>query len=401
MSSSPAVAPRSSSDAEILELPVAEKGRPAPKLVSPPSAEASPGVAGPSIVEAKPKKSIVRRGVFGLVALAAISGAAYYGYNWAVLGRFQVETNDAYVKTDMSQIGAKVAGYVQDTPVAENTAVKQGDVILKLDDGDYRLALAAAQQRVATQQSLIAGFDSQLAAQQAQVAVAEAKLASAQSDVDVTDATLKRITPLVRTRVVSAQSLDDTSARSKTAIANVKAAEAGIVAAKSQLDVIAANKLQAQNALAELQTAVARAERDLSFTEIRAPFDGVVANRAVEPGQYVQAGSRLVALVPSGASYIEANFKETQLASIHPGQKAIVHVDAFDTQDYEGVVSSVSPASGAEFSLLPPENATGNFTKITQRVPVHVALPPELAAKLTPGLSVTVTVDNRDLGKAL
>ena len=145
-----------------------------------------------------------------------------------------------------------------------------------------------------------------------------------------------------------------------------------------------------------MNTTLAKAERDLSFTSIRAPFDGTVANRAVEPGQFVQGGTRLMALVPADGAYIEANFKETQLADLHAGQKAEISIDAFDGEVFEGHVLSLAPASGSEFSLLPPENATGNFTKITQRVPVKVSVPAELAAKLRPGLSVTVTVDTRD-----
>ncbi len=144
-----------------------------------------------------------------------------------------------------------------------------------------------------------------------------------------------------------------------------------------------------------MNTTLAKAERDLSFTSVRAPFDGTVANRAVEPGQFVQGGTRLMALVPADGAYIEANFKETQLADLHAGQKAEISIDALDGEVFEGHVLSLAPASGSEFSLLPPENATGNFTKITQRVPVKVSVPPELAAKLRPGLSVTVTVDTR------
>ncbi|MFL5258668.1 MAG: HlyD family secretion protein, partial [Hyphomicrobiales bacterium] len=138
--------------------------------------------------------------------------------------------------------------------------------------------------------------------------------------------------------------------------------------------------------------------RDLSFTEIKAPFDGIVGNRAVEPGQYVQPGQRLVALVPVSTAYVEANVKETQLADVRPGQKAKVAVDAWNGAEVEGTVESISPASGAEFSLLPPENATGNFTKITQRVPVRIRIPDSAAAKLRAGLSVVVDIDTRDAG---
>jgi len=168
-----------------------------------------------------------------------------------------------------------------------------------------------------------------------------------------------------------------------------------LIAAQAQADVIKAQNIEAKRVLQELETAAARAERDLSFTEIKAPFDGIVANRAVEPGQYVQPGQRVMALVPSNAAYIDANFKETQLGDIKLGQKADVTVDALGNQHIEGTVAAIAPASGAEFSLLPPDNATGNFTKITQRIPVRITLPGTALAQLRPGLSAVVSIDTR------
>jgi membrane fusion protein, multidrug efflux system len=352
----------------------------------------------PQVVPPAPKRSLVKSFILGSVMLVALLTAGKYGLEWYQLGRFQVETNDAYVKADTAQVGAKVAGYVISIPVAENANVKAGDVIAKLDDGDYQLAVEAARNRIATQQAVIAGFDSQTAAQQAQVAASKAKLDGAKTE-EANSATAQgRVAKLVLTRVVSQQAMDDAQARYDQASTAVVAAKAEVTAADAQLAVIAAGKTQAEAQLRELQTALKRAERDLSFTEVKAPFDGVVANRAVEPGQYVQAGTRLMALVPSQSAYIEANFKETDLGNIHPGQKVEIVADAFSSVTYEGRVESVAPASGAEFSLLPPENATGNFTKITQRYPVHVSLPVDVAEKLVPGLSVTVTVDSRDSG---
>src|SRR5439155_11751202 len=178
----------------------------------------------------------------------------------------------------------------------------------------------------------------------------------------------------------------------------VAQAKAAVVAAKAQADVLTAQAAEAKATLGELQTSLDQAQRDLSFTEIRAPFDGIVANRAVEAGQYVQPGQKVMALVPANSGYIEANFKETQIAGLVAGQTAKVSVDAFGGETVDGKVESVSPASGAEFSLLPPENATGNFTKVTQRVPVRIALPAEVMAKLRSGLSVTVSVDTRETG---
>jgi membrane fusion protein (multidrug efflux system) len=347
-------------------------------------------------VETKAKRPpLARRVVLGAVILAALSGASYYGHDWYVLGRFEVSTDDAYVKTDMAQLGAKVAGYVTEIPAAENTLVKTGDVILKLDDGDYRLAVEAAEAHIETQKAVIAGFTSQTEAQNAQIAAVEAKLVSAQAAASNTITNSNRAAQLIKAKVVSQQTMDDWTMKRDAAEASVSEAKADILAAQAQLKVIAANKAQAEKSLAELQTALSKTERDLSFTEIRAPFDGIVANRAVEPGQFVQGGTRLMALVPADGAYIEANFKETQLARLHAGQNAEITVDALDGSTFQGRVLSLAPASGSEFSLLPPENATGNFTKVTQRVPVKISVPLELAEKLRPGLSVTVSVDTR------
>jgi membrane fusion protein, multidrug efflux system len=384
----------SNSAQSAVALPFEGAQRHQPKLALAPTAEAPQPAAAP--VETKAKRPPVMRGVImAAVILAALSGAAYYGHNWFVLGRFQVSTDDAYVKTDMAQLGAKVAGYVTEIPAAENAAVKAGDVILKLDDGDYRLAVDAAKARIDTQKAVIDGFASQTEAQKAQIAATEARLASAQAEEGNTLATLNRATALIKAKVVSQQTMDDSTMKHDASEASVNEAQADILAAKAQMNVIAANRVEAERTLTELNTTLAKAERDLSFTSIRAPFDGTVANRAAEPGQFVQGGTRLMALVPADGAYIEANFKETQLADLHAGQKAEISIDAFDGQVFEGKVLSLAPASGSEFSLLPPENATGNFTKITQRVPVKVSVPAELAAKLRPGLSVTVTVDTR------
>lgn len=370
--------------------------RATPKLALAPTAEA-PQAAAPVKTQAK-RPSVLRRVILGAVIVAAVSGATLYGYDWYVLGRFQISTDDAYVKTDMSQLGTKVSGYVKEIPAAENSLVTAGDIVLKLDDGDYKLAVDAANARIATQEAVIAGFTSQAEAQTAEVAAAEARLSSAQASEKNAAANTDRVTQLASRKVASIQSLDDSNLRHDTAVAAITEAQAGILAAKAQIDVIAANRVEAERTLDELKTTLAKAQRDLSSTEIRAPFDGIVANRAVEPGQFVQAGTRLMALVPADSAYIEANFKETQITDLHAGQKVSIKVDAISGATFDGEVLSLSPASGSEFSLLPPENATGNFTKITQRVPIKVSVPLVLAKELRPGLSVTVTVDTRDNG---
>jgi membrane fusion protein, multidrug efflux system len=371
---------------------------PALKIAPAPEKPAALPPAAP-LVDASKRKLPIRKILLGAVALIVLGLAGNYGYHWATFGRFQISTDDAYVKTDMSQLGAKLSGYVASIPAEENARVKEGDVILKLDDGDYRLAIEAAAARIETQKASIETVAQQVTAQQSQIASALAQVDSAKAAEINAVLTQNRASQLVKNNAGSQQSYDDANRLRAVAAANVSIASAAVDQARAQIAIFNAKTLEAQSILKELEIALAKAQRDLSFTEIRAPFDGIVANRAVEPGQYVAPGTRLMALVPTQSSYVEANFKETQIGEIHAGQKASIIVDALGGETYEGKVLSIAPASGAEFSLLPPENATGNFTKITQRLPVKIAVPPELAAKLVSGLSVRVEIDSRDTGQ--
>jgi membrane fusion protein (multidrug efflux system) len=193
----------------------------------------------------------------------------------------------------------------------------------------------------------------------------------------------------------SKQRFDQAVADRDKSVAALAGAEALLAGAKANLVVLKSQTEEAQRVRAELAIAQARTERDLNFTEIKAPFDGTIGNRVVEPGQYAQPGARLMAIAPDDRYYVEANFKETQLDRLAPGQKAKVYIDAYDGKTAEGVVESIAPASGSEFSLLPPENATGNFTKITQRFPVRIRLDAAVGKRLRAGMSVVVEVDTR------
>jgi membrane fusion protein (multidrug efflux system) len=353
-----------------------------------------------------------RRFVLPLVALAALGGGAYWGYNWFVEGRFLVSTDDAYVGADASIIAAKVAGHIVEVPVAENQKVHAGDLLARVDDGDYRLAVDAAKGKIATQDATIARFGRQIEAQNAAIDQAAAQIASTDAQAEGAIADEKRAAlELDRSRRLadvafgSQQRLEQATAdhaRAAAALAAALAAKTAAVAAlagaKDAAEVLRAERSEAEHARSELVTAQAKAERDLSFTEIRAPFDGVVGNKAAVVGQYAMPGTRLLAVVPVQAAYVDANFKETQLDAILPGQKVDIAIDSFDGRVAPGVVESVSPASGAQFSLLPPDNATGNFTKVVQRVTVRIAIAPESLARepLRAGLSVVATIHTRD-----
>ena len=272
-----------------------------------------------------------------------------------------------------------------------------GDVIAHIDDGDYRLAVDAARDKVATQRATVDRIGRQVAAQQALVTQAEAQLLSVQAQATRAASELDRQQKLAGNAFASQQTLEQALSNRDQANAAVQGAKAAIVAALANVDVLKAQQSEASGTLAELQTAQAKAERDLSFTLIRAPIDGVIGNRSVQTGDYVQPGQRFASLVPLDEVYIDANFKETQLGRLRPGQPVSVTVDALPEHDIVGTVASMSPASGSTFSLLPLDNATGNFTKIVQRIPVRIKVPADVAARrlLRPGMSVVVSVNTK------
>ena len=252
----------------------------------------------------------------------------YYGYQWWTTGRFMISTDDAYIQADVATLGVKVAGYVARVDVKDGDAVKAGDVLVKLDDTDYRLALDSAAAKRATQGATIARIARQVTAQQAQIDSARAGIVSAEAEQTRSAAAYERAQSLAQQNFQSKAVLDQTVSDRDRAVAAVNTAKAALAAAEANLDVIAAQKAEAEQVAKELDTAVDKARSDLAFTEIRAPSDGVVGNRAAQPGQYVAPGSRLMALVPLASVYIAANFKETQLAELRPGQSVDVSVDS-------------------------------------------------------------------------
>jgi membrane fusion protein (multidrug efflux system) len=308
-----------------------------------------------------------------------------------------VSTDDAYVRANATTLAAKVAGYVASLEVDDNTYVHTGDVIARIDDGDYKLAVAAARDKVATQQATVERIGRQIPAQQAMVEQARSQLASSKAQATRAQSELERQQALAGKEFASKQTLEQAQSNRDQTAAAVQGAQAAIDQAAANVDVLKAQQQEAARTLNEYQTALAKAERDLSFTQIRAPIDGVVGNRAVHTGDFVQTGQRVASVVPLDEVYIDANFKETQLARLQPGQPVAVDVDAIPGHEIAGEVLSVSPASGSTFSLLPPDNATGNFTKIVQRITVRIQVPADVAARrqLRPGMSVVVNVNTK------
>jgi len=333
--------------------------------------------------------------VAALAAILVLGG--YAGVHWWVSGRYMVSTDDAYVRAHNTTLASKISGYVASVPIEDNAAIHAGDVIATIDDGDYKLAADAAREKVATEQATVDRIGQQVVAQAATVEQAKAEMISAQAGAKKTQLEFERQKTLAAQTYASQQQLEQAEANRDQAAAAVASAQAVIDAAAANLDVLKAQQQEAARTLDELATAVAKAERDLSFTVIRAPVDGVFSNRAVQTGDYVQTGQRIGSLVPLDDVYIEANFKETQLGRLRPGQPVSVSVDADPEHAIAGTVESLSPASGAIFSLLPPDNATGNFTKIVQRLPLRIEVPAAVAAQgvLRPGMSVVVSVDTK------
>lgn len=329
--------------------------------------------------------------------MVAVLAGGWTGYQYLATGQYMVSTDDAYIEGDIATISSKLPGYVATVNVVANQPVKAGDALITLDDGDYRIAHDQAVAQLDNQKLTLARIDAQIVGAQASAAQARAQKVALEAGQRNAAAQQKRAAGLAATAVASQAELDKANAALDQANANLTAADAQIAAADAQIAVLQGQRAEAEGALKTLGLSRDKAERDLGFTVLRAPYDGIVGNLSVQTGDLVSSGMRLAALVPTDELYIEANFKETQLKTLVPGETATIRIDALGGEEIEGVVELISPASGSVFSLLPAENATGNFTKVVQRVPVRIALPADALAsgKLRAGLSVVLEIDSR------
>jgi membrane fusion protein (multidrug efflux system) len=373
------------------------KRRPTEAPVEAPPDAASPPAANPA---AAPKSGTRRRVMTGVGLLLALA-AAGYATHYYLVGRFLVSTDDAYVRANNTMLGARVAGHIVEIGPRDNALVGRGEVIFRIDDGDYRIAVDAARTRIATQEATIARIGRQVSAQQSAVEQAQANLVSAEAGMKRAGLDYDRQQALNTKGFASHATFEQSEAARDQGMAGVKAAQAAFDAARDNVDVTKAQQAEAQAQLAELKTTLAKAERDLDFTTVRAPVDGTFSNRLVSTGDFVAVGQRLGNVVPLDEVYIDANFKETQLKRIRPGQPVTITVDAYGHRKFKGIVDSISPAAGSVFTLLPPDNATGNFTKIVQRLPVRIRVPKDVARQnlLRAGMSVDATVDTIDGAK--
>jgi membrane fusion protein (multidrug efflux system) len=304
-------------------------------------------------------------------------------------------TDDAYVEGHIELISARVPGHVLTLHVDDNSPVKQGEVMLELDPRDFTVKVEAAEANLAAAQSRLAEARSEIAIAASQISVATAEAESAAANSHLADDDLKRFQGVSDVRAVSTQRLDTARSAAESARAALDAARTRVDLAKNQADLARVQVATAEAGVAQAKAALDQAELDLSYSHVIAPEDGSVANKLVELGNYVQPGQTLLSLVPTKL-FVIANFKETQVDDIAAGGKATVTVDSFPGLRLRGHVDSIQRGSGSRFALLPPENATGNFVKIVQRIPVKILLdePPEALARLAPGMSVIVSVSS-------
>ncbi|HET6237957.1 MAG TPA: HlyD family secretion protein [Acetobacteraceae bacterium] len=340
---------------------------------------------------------LTKRLLLAAAALGIVAAGGVYGRDWWTVGRFQVETDDAYVAADSVLVSPKVSGYLDQVLVEDNQKVHAGQVVARIDDRDYRTALDQTRADVAAARADIDNLRQEIEQQAMTIDQARALVAADQAAVVFSEQQRVRYTDLARTGAGTVQQAQQYQADIQQKQAALVHDQAGIGVALKQVDVLRAQLARAQAALAQRQAMEHQAELNLSYTTITAPLDGTVGVRTLRVGQYVQAGTQLMALVPLQAVYVTANYKETQLTDVRPGQPVTIGVDTFPDAVVHGHVDSIAPAAGQEFSLLPPDNATGNFTKIVQRIPVKIDIDPHdpLAGMLRPGMSVEPTIDTK------
>jgi membrane fusion protein (multidrug efflux system) len=353
-----------------------------------------------SVEEHRVRRVPVRAFVLTGVAVIALAGVSVAGSRYWTVGRFQVSTDDAYVKADTTVIAPKVAGYVRDVLVTDNQQVTIGQVVARIDDRDLTAALDQAKANEQAAAASVQNVDAQIVAQGSAIRESDAAVLAGSATLALAKRNEVRRQKMAQTGYGSTEQADSATTDSRQQSAGLERMQAAALGSRQQVEV-----LRSQRALAVAQLARAGAERrqaelNLSYTNLIAPTSGTVGARSVRKGQYVQAGNQLLVIVPTQQVYVVANFKETQLGHVFAGQIATIHVDSFPDEEMHGRVDTLAPASGMEFSLLPSDNATGNFTKIVQRVPVKIVfqIPRSLVGRLRPGMSVTASIDTQSRG---
>ena len=343
-----------------------------------------------------PPRHAIKRAALALAVALGVAAATDFGYGYFTTGRYLETTDDAYVKADSTIISPKVSGYISQVLVGDNQPVKAGQMLARIDDRDFRTALEQAKADVAASEAAVRNFDAQLALQQPIIEQGTADVAAAEANLKFAQEERARYDDLMKSGSGTIQRAQQTDAALREKTAQVQHSQSGLLAAQRKVDVLTTDRAKAVAQLDHARAVAQQATLNLSYTEITAPVDGTVGARSLRVGQYVQAGTQLMAVVPLDAVYVVANFKETQLTHVRDGQPVELRVDGFHATTLKGHVDSLSPASGLEFALLPPDNATGNFTKIVQRVPVKIVLDDHsLKGLLRPGMSAEPTVNTK------
>jgi len=343
-----------------------------------------------------PSRLAIKRIGLALALAVGIAGAADFGYGYLTTGRYLESTDDAYVKADSTIVSPKVSGYLAEVLVGDNQTVKAGQLLARIDDRDFRTALHQAHADVAGAEAAVRNLDAQIALQQPLIEQGTADVAAAEANLQFAREEQVRYDGLMKSGSGTVQRAQQTDAALREKAAQLQHGESGLLAAERKVDVLTTERAKAIAQLDHARAVEQQMTLNLSYTEISAPVDGTVGARSLRVGQFVQAGTQLMAVVPLDAVYVVANFKETQLTHVRNGQPVEIRIDSFHGTRLRGHVDSLSPASGLEFALLPPDNATGNFTKIVQRVPVKIVLDDrKLTGLLRPGMSAEPTVNTK------
>jgi membrane fusion protein, multidrug efflux system len=339
----------------------------------------------------------LRKVAVGILSAVLLATAGGFGWYWWTAGRYLESTHNAYVEADISVVAPKVAGYVREVRVTDNESVRRGVALAVIDGREVEARLLEARARHSARLAALESLKREAELQSSTVVRARADVESAAAEHDRATLDLARYEGLSKAHLISAQRLDLARAEVRKTRAALESAQAALAVEQRRVALIASRHEEARAAMAEAGAAVTQAELDVENMIVRAPVDGMVGNRTVRIGQYVRAGTPMMVVAPLRSTYVIANFKETQLGQMRPGQRVTLDFDAYPETSLAGKIESFAPAAGSRFAILPPENATGNFTKIVQRIPVRIRLPAEhaLSGRIRPGMSVIATVDTR------
>lgn len=337
----------------------------------------------------------VRTLILGMILLAGGVAAAYYLNRYITHGQYIVSTDNAYVKADSTIVAPRISGYISEVVVGDNERIRSGQTLARIDDRDYQVALDQARANVAGASAALASKLALLDTQKSVIEAARAAVSIDEANAAFAEQDAKRYSTLAASNSGSVQNAQQAATRRAVSRAALERDSAALITASKQIDLLKADVDQARATLVHRQAVERQAALNLTYTTIVAPLDGTVGNRTLRVGQYVQAGTQLMALVPLASVYIVANYKETQLRDVREGQPVDIEVDMLSGITLRGHVDSIAPASGQEFTLLPPDNATGNFTKIVQRIPVRIRVDDFAGHEgtLRPGMSLEASID--------